>query len=64
MDLSEVTFADSSLLNVLAEARNGMRDAGGSLLLRNPSDVTRKLLTIGQLDDLVQDEVNRQNDEG
>jgi stage II sporulation protein AA (anti-sigma F factor antagonist) len=63
MDLSEVTFADSSLLNVLAEARNGMRDAGGSLLLRNPSEVTRKLLTIGQLDDLVQDEVDRQNDD-
>ena len=62
MDLSHVTFADSTLLKVLAETRNGMRDAGGSLLLRNPSEVTRRLLTIGQLDDLVQDEVDRQND--
>jgi len=62
MDLSEVSFADSTLLTVLAEVRNGLRDAGGSLLVRNPSEVTRKLLTIGQLDDLVQDEVDRQND--
>jgi anti-anti-sigma factor len=62
MDLSEVTFADSTLLKVLAEARNELHNAGGSLLVRNPSTATRRLLTIGQLDDLVQEEVDRQNE--
>ena len=62
MDLSEVTFADSTLLNVLAEARRELDSAGGALLVRNPSEVARRILTIGQLDDLVQREVDRQND--
>jgi stage II sporulation protein AA (anti-sigma F factor antagonist) len=62
MDLSEVTFADSTLLNVLAEARRELASAGGALLVRNPSETARRILTIGQLDDLVQREVDRQND--
>ena len=62
LDLSGVTFADSTLLKVLTEARGRLSDAGGALLVRNPSDQARRLLTIGQLDDLVQEEVQRQND--
>jgi anti-anti-sigma factor len=62
LDLSEVTFADSTLLRVLTDARGRISDAGGALLVRNPSDQTRKLLTLGRLDDLVQDEVQRQNE--
>jgi anti-anti-sigma factor len=61
MDLSEVTFADSTLLKVLAQARGRLSSAGGSLMVRNPSDQARRLLTIGELDDLVQDEADRQN---
>jgi anti-anti-sigma factor len=61
LDLSEVTFADSTLLKVITHAHGRATNAGGALLLRNPSDQTRKLLTIGKLDDLVQDEVDRQN---
>jgi hypothetical protein len=32
------------------------------LLVRNPSDQVRQLLSLGDLDDLVQAEVDRQND--
>jgi anti-anti-sigma factor len=62
LDLSEVTFADSTLLKVITQAHGRVTNAGGALLLRNPSDQTRRLLTLGQLDDLVHDEVDRQND--
>ena len=61
LDLSEVTFADSSLLNVLVQARGELSKAGGSLLVRNPSPSARRLLTLAELDDLVQDEIDRQN---
>ena len=62
VDLSAVTFADSTLLKVLHHARGKANDVGGALLVRNPSDQLRQLLTLGDLNDLVQTEVNRQND--
>jgi len=62
LDLSGVTFADSTLLKVLQQARSKANDVGGALLVRNPSDQLRRLLTIGDLADLVQAEVDRQND--
>ena len=62
LDLSGVTFADSTLLKVLHQARGKANDVGGALLVRNPSDRVRQLLTIGDLDDLVNAEVDRQND--
>ena len=62
LDLSGVTFADSTLLKVLQRARGKVSDVGGSLLVRNPSDDIRKLLALGDLNDLVQTEVDRQND--
>jgi anti-anti-sigma factor len=61
LDLSAVTFADSTLLKVLAQARGRLADAGGALMVRNPSDQARRVLTLGELDDLVQDEADRQN---
>ena len=61
LDLANVRFADSSLLNVLAQARGELSKAGGSLLLRNPSRSARRLLTLAELDDLVRDETDRQN---
>ena len=61
MDLSEVTFADSTLLKVLAQGGGRLSGAGGSLMVRNPSEQARRLLTMGELDDLVQDEADRQN---
>lgn len=60
LDLSQITFADSSLLKVLQQARR-LTERGGSLVLRNPSQQARRLVTFGELDALVQDEVDRQN---
>ena len=62
-ELSGLRFADSSLLSVLATARGELTKSGGALLLRNPSAQARRLLTLGQLDDLVHDEIDRQNED-
>lgn len=62
LDLSDVTFADSTLIRVLVEARGKAGEIGGVLHVRNPSDQVRQVLTIGELDDLVHAEVDRQND--
>ena len=62
LDLSGVTFADSTLLKVLYRARSKANDVGGALLVRNPSDGIRQLLTLGDLGDLAQAEVDRQNE--
>ena len=62
LDLSGLTFADSTLINVLQQAHGKAQDVGGALLVRNPSDQVRKLLAFGDLEDLVQAEAVRQND--
>jgi anti-sigma B factor antagonist len=62
LDLSDVTFADSTILRVLTQARGKAQEVGGALLVRNPSDQVRQVLSIGDLDDLVHAEVDRQND--
>ena len=62
LDLSDVTFADSTLLRVLSQARGKADEAGGALLVRNPSDQIRQILSIAKLDDLVHAEVDRQNE--
>jgi len=45
LDLSQVEFMDSSSLHVLEEARGKLTADGGSLILRNPSQAARLLLT-------------------
>lgn len=62
VDLSGVVFTDSTLINVLVRARGRADQTGGALLVRNPSERIRQVLTLGNLDDLVQAEVDRQND--
>lgn len=62
LDLAQVTFADSSLLHALVKARGELTGHGGALLLRNPSEIARRLLTIGEIDDMIHDEVDRQNE--
>jgi anti-sigma B factor antagonist len=47
LDLSAVTFMDSSCLGVLEQARTTLTSDGGSLILRNPSSVATRLLTMG-----------------
>ena len=46
LDFSGVDFVDSSCINVLVQARGSLTKDGGSLILRNPSRVTHKVLTL------------------
>jgi len=54
LDLSAVVFMDSSCLAVLVQARGRLTSDGGSLVLRNPSDAARRLLTLTQAEDLIE----------
>ena len=46
MDLSGVEFMDSSCIRVLVQARGSLTADGGSLLLRNPSGIAHRILTL------------------
>jgi anti-anti-sigma factor len=63
LDLAEVAFMDSSMLNLLVQARGRLTQDGGSLVLRNPSDAARRLLTIGEMSDLLEAEGERSAEE-
>lgn len=52
LDLSEVTFMDSSCLGVLEHARTTLTSDGGSLILRNPSRATTRLLSLAGMNAL------------
>lgn len=54
LDLSGVAFMDSSCMAVLVQARGRLTADGGSLILRNPSDAARRLLTVTQAADLIE----------
>jgi anti-sigma B factor antagonist len=53
LDLAGVTFTDSTLIKVLAHARSRVAADGGRIILRNPSTVARRILTLTQAQDLV-----------
>ena len=53
LDLSNVTFMDSSCLGVLVQARGQLTADGGSLMLRNPSSAARRILTLANVEDLL-----------
>ena len=55
LDLSGVRLMDSSCLNVLVRARGRLTADGGSLLLRNPSDVAHRILSATHLDELLEE---------
>jgi anti-anti-sigma factor len=46
LDLSGVGFMGSSCLTVLVQARTTLHGTGGSLILRNPSELARRLLSL------------------
>jgi len=46
LDLSGVHFMDSSCIAMLVAAHNELTQGGGSLIMRNPSDAARRVLTI------------------
>lgn len=50
LDLGDLQFCDSSGLSVFVQAHRDLRTAGGRLVLRNPSERLRMLLTATQLD--------------
>jgi anti-sigma B factor antagonist len=52
MDLSGVSFMDSSCLNILLHARTTLTADGGSLILRNPSKAARLLLSLTGISEL------------
>jgi anti-anti-sigma factor len=54
LDLSGVVFMDSSCLRVLQQARGTLTADGGSLVLRNPSNVARRVLTAAQAEYLLE----------
>ena len=54
LDLSGVKFMDSSCLGFLIQARGTLTADGGSLVLRNPSDAARRLLTAAQVEGLLE----------
>jgi anti-sigma B factor antagonist len=59
LDLSGVEFTDSSLLRVLVQARGTLTADGGSLVLRNPSESARRLLTAAGVEVLLDDEADQ-----
>ena len=59
LDLSQVQFMDSSSLHVLEHARGTLTADGGSLILRNPSDAARRVLTAAQAQHLLADDADR-----
>jgi anti-anti-sigma factor len=63
LDLSAVEFMDSSCLGVLQQARGTLTADGGSLILRNPSKVARRLLTAAQADYLLDSDEDEPSDD-
>jgi anti-sigma B factor antagonist len=53
LDLSGVRFMDSSSLQVLEQARGTLTADGGSLILRNPSQAARRLLSVTRAEQLL-----------
>jgi len=50
VDVGAMTFIDSSGLSALVHAHRLAKDAGGSLVVRSPSPMLRRLLTITRLE--------------
>jgi len=53
IDLTDLSFIDSSGLSVLVEAHRKARDAGGVFVIRNATPMLRRLLDITRLDTLL-----------
>lgn len=46
LDFTSVSFVDSAGLRVIADTHRRLREAGGSLIVRHPSDGLMRLLTL------------------
>lgn len=61
LDLSGVEFMDSSCIKVLILARTTLTADGGSLILRNPSQVAHRVLTVGGANELLEADARDHN---
>ena len=50
VDMADVTFIDSSALNVLVKHRRRLHEEGHHLELRNPSGIVNRVLEVAGLD--------------
>ena len=50
LDLSGVAFMDSSCITVLVQARGALAADGGSLVLRNPSALAHRILSLTEVE--------------
>ncbi len=55
IDLTQVTFVDSSTIGVFVGAHKRLTGEGGALRLRNPQDMPRRALEIVGLRDWIDD---------
>jgi len=55
LDLSAVTFVDSTTLSVLVGAQNRLNASGGKLRIRDPHDVPRRVFEITGLSMWIED---------
>jgi anti-anti-sigma factor len=55
VDLTDVTFVDSSVIGVFVGAHNRLAGDGGMLRLRNPQDLPRRALEIVGLEEWIDD---------
>jgi anti-sigma B factor antagonist len=62
LDLAGVRFMDSSMLNLLVQARGRLTEDRGSLVLRNPSDLARRILAATHLQDLLEEDAREHED--
>ena len=59
LDLAGVSFMDSSCLSVLLKARTTLGADGGSLILRNPSEIASRLLSRSGVAELFDTELDQ-----
>lgn len=53
MDLSSITFCDSSGLGLIMGRYKTIKEYGGELIIKNPSDSPRKMILLSGLDRLI-----------
>ena len=53
LDLREVTFLDSTGISVIVSVLKRMREGGGDLVLRSPTEAVRKVLEMTRLDNVL-----------
>jgi anti-sigma B factor antagonist len=54
LDMSDVTFFDSSAIGIVVAARNRLASVGGTLTVRNPQEPIRRVLEITGLADFIE----------